>query len=439
MTQSAQTKSTRLTLDQRTLHQADVCVHCGLCLPACPTYTLNGNENDSPRGRIVLMKGLAEGRLDANAPVLKHLDLCLDCRGCETACPSGVIYHELIEESRAKLNADRKRRFDEKLIRWITGRVMTRPKMLKLALLPARLMQRAGLWGVMSKLTGAVLGPRVAKMQQMLPASGPLWPKAIDERFEARQPKKMTIGMLSGCVGSVMFGQTNQQTAELLAHLGCEVRSPREQVCCGAIPHHDGNPTEAMKLAKRNIEVFTDCDRIVIPIAGCGAMLKEYDHLLRDDPAWAQRAVDFVSRVRDISELICELDPPVPPHALPMRVTYHDACHLAHAQKITAPPRRLLAMIEGLEVVPLAESDLCCGAAGTYNLMQPEMSTDLAVRKIENIRATGANICVTGNVGCAMQIQSQADAVGLDVQVMHPVELLHRAYLGDTETTDAMV
>jgi glycolate oxidase iron-sulfur subunit len=209
------------------------------------------------------------------------------------------------------------------------------------------------------------------------------------------------------------------------------VHVPRQQVCCGAIPHHDGDPAEAMKLAKRNIDVFAGYDRIVIPIAGCGAMLKEYDHLLRDDPAWAARAIDFVGRVRDISELILELDPPAPPHAMAMRVTYHDACHLAHAQKITAPPRHLLAMIEGLEVVPLAESDLCCGAAGTYNLMQPVMSTDLAQRKIENIRATGAGICVTGNVGCAMQIQSQADAVGFKLRVVHPVELLHRAYVGE--------
>lgn len=433
MTRNSEVNLSGLKLDARTLHQADVCVHCGLCLPACPTYTLNGNENDSPRGRIVLMKSLAEGRLDPSAPVLKHLDLCLDCRGCETACPSGVIYHELIEESRAKLNARRSRRFDERLIRLITARVMTRPGLLKLALLPARLMQRAGLWGAMSKLTGAVLGPRVAKMQQMLPANGPLWPRRLDECFTANGQRKMTVGLMSGCVGSVMFGPTNQQTAELLAHLGCQVISPRQQVCCGAIPHHDGDPAEAMKLAKRNIAVFADCDRIVIPIAGCGAMLKEYDHLLRDDPAWAQRAAEFVSRVRDISELILELEPPKPPHAVAMCVTYHDACHLAHAQKITAPPRQLLAMIDGLEVVPLAESDLCCGAAGTYNLMQPAMSTDLAERKIGNLRATGADVCVTGNVGCAMQIQSQADAAGLDLRVVHPVELLHRAYLGDRD------
>lgn len=433
-TESAAVADAGLVLDERTYQQAELCVHCGLCLPACPTYTENGLETDSPRGRIYLMKALADGRIELSDSVRHHLDLCLDCRACETACPSGVVYHELIEETRAKLPAKRKPSLDERLVQWMTRYVMPFPTRLKLALLPMRLLEKVGLGERVQRLAGKMLGERVRKMQAMLPPGGPVWPRSMTQaHVPAAGPSGggvMKVGLLTGCVGSVMFDPLNRKTAELLAHLGCTVVVAKGQACCGAIPHHEGEPGMAAELAKRNIEAFENVDVIVTHIAGCGAMLKAYDHLLRDEPAWAERAAKFTARVRDISELIVELDPPPPPNRFTRTVTYHDACHLAHGQKVTKQPRKLLEMIEGLDVRPLGESDTCCGAAGTYNLQQPEMATALAKRKIAHIRQTRAAWCATGNVGCAMQIHSQARSEGLDVQVVHPLELLHEAYLG---------
>ncbi|MBI1370867.1 MAG: 4Fe-4S dicluster domain-containing protein [Planctomycetes bacterium] len=420
------TTSPALSLDERTLKQAHACVHCGLCLPACPTYTQDGDENDSPRGRIHIMNALHEGRIEPTTAVVRHLDLCLDCRACETACPSGVVYHEIIEETRAKLKSPIPPSFSDRIVNYLCLHVMPYPRKLRWALLPARLLQKVRLYGLVSKLGGN----KLAKMQQMLPDTGPLWPKELAAHHPANGAPRMKVGFLAGCVGSVMYGHVNRMAVELLAHLGCEVVVPPSQNCCGAIHHHGGHPDVAADFAKRNIEAFEGCDRIVNAIAGCGAMLKDYGHLLRDDAAWADRAADFVKRTRDISQLLAELDPPAPTHRVSMTAVYHDACHLAHAQKITAEPRRLLAKVEGLRLIPLAESDMCCGAAGTYNLQQPAMATDLGSRKIRHIRTTGAGICITGNVGCAMQIQSQARSEGLALTVLHPVEVLHRAYLG---------
>ena len=426
-----------LKLSQRTYQRAQQCVHCGLCLPACPTYTQNGLEADSPRGRIYLMKAMADGRIEPSDSVLHHLDLCLDCRACETACPSGVVYHELIEETRAKLRPLHKRSFSERTVEWITFEVMTRPTLLKLALLKPRLLQRLGLWGFFSALAGKLLGPRLGKMQQMLPEKGALWPRRLAEFYpstaaadSAPRAKKLTVGFMPGCVGSVMFNDVNRKAIELLQHLGCDVRVPRSQGCCGAIHHHGGRPDVAAEKAKRNIEAFSKCDRVVNTIAGCGAMLKEYGHLLHDDPHWSDRAREFDGKSRDISELIAELDPPPPRHRVERTVTYHDACHLAHAQKVREQPRKLLTRIEGLTLVPLPETEMCCGAAGTYNLMHPQMSQELGQRKVAHIRSTGAQVCVTGNVGCAMQIESEARRTGAEMKVLHPVELLHQAYLG---------
>ncbi|MBI1371832.1 MAG: 4Fe-4S dicluster domain-containing protein [Phycisphaera sp.] len=429
-------KRIALELDPRTYRQAELCVHCGLCLPACPTYTENGLEADSPRGRIYLMKAMADGRIEPTDKVLTHLDKCLDCRACETACPSGVVYHELIEEQRARQHGLREKRrgLADRIIDWICLNVMTRPARLRLAVLPPRLLQKIGMWRPTIALMRKLLGPKLGKMQQMLPQRGGLWPKPLDERYDANPQatieKKLTVGLMAGCVGSVLFDDVNRRTVELLTHLGCDVAVPRTQDCCGAIHHHGGDPDGAAERAKHNIEAFGDCDIVVNNIAGCGAMLKEYDHLLRDDSAWAERAKAFSAKTRDISELIVELDPPSPPHRVELTVTYHDACHLAHGQKITKQPRQLLSMIDGLRVVPLPEADMCCGAAGTYNLQQPEMAADLGERKAKHIASTGATVCVTGNVGCAMQILSESQRCGLPVQVMHPVDLLHRAYLG---------
>lgn len=436
-------------LDPRTYDRALSCVHCGLCLPACPTYAETGHEADSPRGRIQLMRALAEGTIDATPTVQKHLDLCLDCRACETACPSGVVYHELIEETRARMNGDQrdattkapKLSIQERVLRWVFFHIFTHPTRLKWALLPARLMQKIGLYGVMRKIgLFKILPMQFRKMEQMLPATGRLWPRKLPVRFAGSELNQgrtahATVVFFPGCVGSVMFDAVNRQAVELLAAAGCEVLVPRALECCGAIHHHNGAWESARDMARRNIDAAlppsgAEVDYIVSTIAGCGAMLRDYAHLLRDDPNYAARAAEFEHKVRDVSEVLMEVGLPEMKFAVNETITYHDACHLAHAQKVTAQPRALLASIPGLKLIPLAESDMCCGAAGTYNLTQPAMATALAERKLACILRTGVTTCATGNVGCAMHLQSQADAAAHPIRIVHPVELLHRAVFG---------
>jgi glycolate oxidase iron-sulfur subunit len=412
-------------------------VHCGLCLPACPTYTQTGHEAESPRGRIQLMLGLADGKIEPTEAVRQHLDLCLDCRGCETVCPSGVVYHELLEDTRAKLAPSRATTREARLMRRLYFNIFVHPTRLKLALLPARLLQKLGVYGLLRK-TGAlkILPPQLRKMEQMLPPRGALWPRRLPEKSGTGH-RGTRIGFFAGCVGSVMFDRENRLAVDLLSACGAEVIAPRAQNCCGAIHHHNGAHGPAEAFARRNIDAFLPeggppVEYIATNIAGCGAMLREYDVLLRDDPKYAARAKDFSRRVRDISEVLVALEVQKKiRHAVPETVTYHDACHLAHAQKVTAPPRALLAAIPGLKLVPLPESDMCCGAAGTYNLEHPEMATDLAARKLRNIESTHAPTCVTGNAGCALHIGSEAAARGQALRIVHPVELLHRAVFGD--------
>jgi glycolate oxidase iron-sulfur subunit len=434
---------TPLPLDPRTYSRALSCVHCGLCLPACPTYTQTFHEADSPRGRVQLMRGMAEGVIEPTESVRKHLDLCLDCRACETACPSGVVYHELIEETREKLRKGERLTLQGRFMRWIFFHVFIHPTRLKLALLPARLMQKVGLYGLMRRIgLFKMLPAQLRKMEQMLPAQGRVWPRALPERVQktaraapGQDARDTVVGFFPGCIGSVMFERVNRQAVELLAACGADVVVPRSQACCGAIHHHNGVWEPAKAFARRNIDAFVPkdgpaVDRVTTTIAGCGAMLRDYAHLLRDDAEYAERAKVFASKVRDVSEVLLELGLPVMTHRVEATVTYHDACHLAHAQKVVAPPRKLLASVPGVRLVPLAESDMCCGAAGTYNLTQPQMASDLAERKIRHIENTGAALCATGNVGCAMHISSEAAARGKDVEVVHPVELIHRAVFG---------
>ena len=424
-----------LPLDPRTYDRALSCVHCGLCLPACPTFIETGHEADSPRGRIQLMRGLAEGVIEPTESVRQHLDLCLDCRGCETACPSGVVYHELIEETRALL-PPAKRSIRERLLRGLLHGVFTHPTRLKLALLPARLLQKVGIYGLMRRAgIFRILPKQFAKMEQMLPERGKLWPAKLPGVVAATGEKKATVGFVAGCIGSVMFEKVNRQAVELLSACGAEVISPPGIGCCGAIHHHNGVWDPARALARQAIDLLVPesgpvVDMITCTIAGCGSMLHEYDHLLRDDPKYAARAKEFSRRVKDISVVLAELGLPEMKHPVEATVTYHEACHLVHAQKVSAAPKKLLAMVPGLKLVALPEADICCGAAGTYNLTQPEMATDLAQRKLRNVATTGVATCVTGNVGCALHIQSQANAQQQQLSVVHPVEILHRAVFG---------
>jgi glycolate oxidase iron-sulfur subunit len=408
----------RVQLDLRTYERALSCVHCGLCLPVCPTYLETGLEAEGPRGRIQLMRGVSDGNISPTAAVRGHLDSCLDCRACETACPSNVIYHELIEETRQKLPRKRAAWWIEFLVR----HVLPYPARLKMAMAPARLLQRMGLWGIFARVN--LLG--------MLSEDGTIWPRRLP-RKTGKSGGKLRVGFFEGCVGSALFSEVNRKSVELLAACGVEVIVPRGHGCCGALHHHDGNAQAAQKMARRNIEAFAregNLDFIVSAVAGCGAMLKEYGLLLRDDPGYAAKAREFEGKARDICQVLGELELPRMVGNINATVTYHDACHLAHAQKVTSAPRRLLAKIPGITLVELPESDLCCGAAGTYNLSEPQMARELAARKLKNITSTGAGIVAVGNAGCALHLRAQANAKGEKIRIVHPVELLHQAVLG---------
>jgi glycolate oxidase iron-sulfur subunit len=407
------------------------CVHCGLCTASCPTYVETGDENDSPRGRIYLMRAVADGRIGASSEVRHHLDLCLDCRACESACPSGVKYAQIIEPFKIALTSSAKGKDRPGILqRIILHHLFPYAGRVKLALLPAKLLQQIGLLDKLEKIgLMKLLPPTLQRMQAMLPTlSGSS--AQLPEVLPPIGPKRARVALFLGCVADAMYPETNAATTRVLQANGCEVFIPRSQNCCGAIHYHSGSESMAIDLARKNIAMF-DPDRfdaIIINAAGCGAMIKDYAHLL---PAEYQEAArKFVAKVRDISEFLVELGPIAPQFPLPIKVTYHDACHLCHGQQIRSQPRKLLSMIPGLELVPLEESELCCGAAGTYNLTQPEMSERLGNRKMENINATGATIVATGNVGCILQIARQIKQSGSPVDVVHPVDLLDRAYRG---------
>ncbi|MFO0960078.1 MAG: heterodisulfide reductase-related iron-sulfur binding cluster [Isosphaeraceae bacterium] len=405
------------------------CVHCGLCTASCPTYLETGNENDGPRGRIYLMRAVADGRLAMSDQVRGHLDLCLDCRACETACPSGVKYGQIIEPFKIALQQTappEKRSWLRNLILRdlfpYTGRV-------KFALAPARLLQKVGVMQLADKVgLNRLLPTTLRRMQAMLPdglESGAKLPEVLP----AIGPKRATVALFLGCVADAMFPATNSATARVLQKNGCDVHVPSQQACCGAIHYHSGFEKPALELMRQNLRAF-DPDRydaIIINAAGCGSMLKDYAHILHGDPD-EPAARKFLAKVKDISEFLYQLGPIAPKKPMPIRVTYHDACHLCHGQQIRNQPRALLQMIPGLELVSLDESEICCGAAGTYNLTQPEMSERLGRRKMDMIEKTRAATVATGNVGCILQIARKVKERGLKIRVAHPIDLLDEAY-----------
>ncbi len=409
------------------------CVHCGLCTASCPTYIETSNENNSPRGRIYLMRAVADGRLGLSNEVRLHLDLCLDCRACESACPSGVKYGRIIEPFKIAMQRSAQGSQAPSLLqRLILHHLFPYGNRVKLALAPAKLFQRMGLldWSEKMGLT-KLLPPTLRRLQAMLPAFKKPSTGTLPEVWPAIGPKRARVALFLGCVADAMFPETNAATARVLQQNGCEVVIPPSQVCCGAIHYHSGAEEPALDLARKNMQVFDpdQFDAIIVNAAGCGAMLKDYDHVLPE--AEQARGKNFSAKVRDISEFLVQLGPIPPKHPLPQKVTYHDACHLCHGQQIRAQPRKLLAMIPGLELLPLEESEICCGAAGTYNLTQPEMSQRLGRRKAGHLEATGAEIVATGNVGCILQIARQLKEAGSTMRVEHPIDLLDQAYRGE--------
>ena len=405
------------------------CVHCGLCTSACPTYVETGDENESPRGRIYLMRGVTDGRLELNDGVRQHLELCLDCRACETACPSGVEYGKIIEPFRVAMDVSaEKPRGNDWFHRHILFGLFPYGKKLRRALLPARIAQRIGLLRLLEATRVTRLLPRqLQRMVEMLPPprrdEGPL-----PEFLPALGRRRATVALFTGCIGDAMFRHVNWATARVLQQNGCDVHVPPNQVCCGAIHFHAGSSEPAREFANQNLAAFPvgRFDSVINNVAGCGSMLKDYGHHWHDSRQ-SERAT-WANRIRDANEFLDELGLIPPEGEVRAVATYHDACHLLHAQRIHDAPRRLLAQIPGLELRELPEAELCCGAAGTYNLTQPEMSDRLSRRKMENIVKTGANLAITANAGCALQIAREARRQGRRLAVAHPMELLDWSY-----------
>ncbi len=408
------------------------CVHCGMCLPTCPTYRLTGQEASSPRGRLWLMKSVADGRLDLLDPEFdEQMYQCLNCRACEAVCPSGVHYGPLVEAARSQLEQHRPRPLWQRVGRKVALDVpFSRVSRMRLMVNGLRLYQRVGLSAALRR-TGVLRALRLATLEAMLP---PISEPPLVSGQESWQPDDVRdrVDLFNGCVMSTVFSNVNRATGRVLAHNHVATAVPATQQCCGALHVHSGMMDEARKLARTNIEAFgADGDApIIVTAAGCGAALKEYGFLLKDDPVYAKRAERFSRRVQDVSEYLAlrELEPPT--HAVNGTVTYQEPCHLAHAQRITAQPRKLLAQVPGLQLREMKESSLCCGSAGIYNVIRKQMADDLGDRKAGHVMATCADCVVTANPGCHMQLRTSLQRNGSEMPVRHIVEILDEAYGG---------
>jgi glycolate oxidase iron-sulfur subunit len=411
----------------------DDCVHCGFCLPACPTYVLWGEEMDSPRGRIYMMKKAAAGEAPLDARFQLHMDNCLGCMACMTACPSGVQYEKLIEATRTQIERHLPRSVGDSLFRRMLFATFPYAHRLRALAVPMLVYQRSGLQRLV-RASGVLklLPKRLEAMESLLPAVPNSLFTHLPAHVATKQPRRR-VGMLSGCVQQVFFQHVNAATARVLAAEGCEIVIPQTQECCGALMVHSGLETEAMAFAKKMITAFETAgvDAIVINAAGCGSTMKQYGHLLRDDADWAERAAIFSSKCRDIAEFLCELEPLVPRNPLPLRAAYHDACHLQHAQGIHAQPRTLLAGIPELEIAEMPDAAICCGSAGVYNLLHPQTGEELGNRKVDNLLATQAEAVISANPGCLLQLMSGLRRRGLDdMPAFHMVELLDASIRG---------
>jgi glycolate oxidase iron-sulfur subunit len=470
--------------EQRIRSAVSDCVHCGFCLPVCPTYQLWGEEMDSPRGRIHLVGQLLDGAPLTQAAGL-HFDRCLGCMACMTACPSGVQYDQIIEAAREWTEAagtaggspaerapaegapaegapaerapggaagageaglgpagrapggsvpQARRSLRDRATREAIFALFPYPARLRAAIAPLRVLQRTRLDRAIARtgLAGRVSPAAEQALRLAPPASGRLPAGRLPARVAARGERRAVVGMLTGCVQSVFFPRVNAATARVLAAEGCDVIIPRSQGCCGALSLHSGRAAEAIRFAQRTIETFeaAHVDAIVVNSAGCGSAMKEYERLLADSPQWARRAAALSAKVRDLAEFLDALGPVAERHPVPARAAYHDACHLGHAQRITAAPRALLHAIPGLELVELRDAGLCCGSAGVYNLLQPEAAMELGARKADSVAASGASLLISANPGCTLQISSSLAARGIELRTAHTAEILDASING---------
>lgn len=406
----------------------DACVHCGFCLPSCPTYVLEQEEMDSPRGRIYLMRAAQEGRTPIDASYVRHFDHCLGCLACVTACPSAVQYGSLVEGARAQIEREYTRPQADSWFRSMVFAVFPHPARLRWALLPLTVYQAIEPFVSATGLS-RLLPARLRAMLSVAPrvSASKLFAGPAPERVAARDEKRMTVGLLPGCVQRLVFGHVNAATVRVLSDEGTDVVTPADHRCCGALSLHAGRLDEARAAARETIAAFEarGVDVIVSNAAGCGSAMKEYGHLLANDPAWADRAKAFSARVRDVMELLADLGPARSPrHPVPMRVVYQDACHLSHAQGIRRQPREVLAAIPGLTLVEPPDADLCCGSAGIYNLLEPDAAARLGDRKLSALESTAPEVVCSANPGCTLQIQAAARRAGREIVVKHPIELV---------------
>ncbi len=410
------------------------CVHCGFCLTTCPTYLLWGEEMDSPRGRIQLMKMASSGDIGMTDTFTTHIDRCLGCMACVTACPSGVQYDKLIEATRPQIERNHPRTLWDRLFRTMIFSIFPYPTRLRLMTPFLWLYQKSGTKRLIETPTAKRLIPaRLLGMEAILPpirlSSLLSRPKAFNR---AKETKRRRVGLLIGCIQRVFFDDVNAATIRVLTAEGCDVVIPPTQGCCGALSIHSGREAEGLNYARKLIDTFEayGLDTIVVNVAGCGSSLKEYGHLLRDDPEYAERAKAFSASARDITELLAELTPVAPRHPIPLRVAYHDACHLAHAQGVRSQPREVLRAIPGIELTDIPEAEVCCGSAGTYNLLEPATANQLGERKARNILSMNPELIATANPGCLLQIQASLQRLGTPTPALHPVQLVDASIRG---------
>ena len=406
------------------------CVHCGLCLNQCPTYRLWGREADSPRGRIRQIELVDEGKLELGDSFVEHIDRCLDCRACETACPSGVEYGRLVETARAQIERHYKRPLASRFARdFVYRRLLPYPSRIATAARLVKLYQRSGL-AALARATGILRFLGLQDRERLLPKiDSEFFFSELGKTFPAQGMRRARVALFAGCVAQVTFSELNCATIRVLQANGCEVVVPAGQVCCGALPNHAGVRDVARDLARANFQAFPvdEFDAIITNAAGCGSTLKEYTHLFANDDAAHAPAVKFAGKMRDVTEFLADLGLTAPLRPVPLRVTYQDSCHLAHGQKIREAPRKLIRAVPGVEFVEMPLADQCCGSAGVYNVTETEASLELLAKKMDCVKQTNAQVIVTANPGCILQLRAGAAIHGTDQEVLHVVELLDRS------------
>ncbi|MBD1850742.1 heterodisulfide reductase-related iron-sulfur binding cluster [Leptolyngbya sp. GB1-A1] len=415
----------------------DACVHCGFCLSTCPSYRVIGKEMDSPRGRIYLMDAINEGRAPLNEATVQHFDSCLGCLACVTTCPSGVQYDKLIAATRPQIERNYSRSLGDRLFRQLLFTFFPHPDRLRMLLAPLMLYQKLGMPQLV-RATGLLkkFSPRLAAMETLLPE---VTVKSFQDNLPtivpAKGEKRYRVGMILGCVQRLFFSDVNEATARVLTANGCEVVIPKSQGCCAALPHHQGQEADAQALARQMIDSFEDTgvDAIIINAAGCGHTLKDYGHLLQDDPAYREKAKAFSAKVKDVQEFLWAIGLTAklsPLQSEPLAIVYQDACHLLHGQKISLQPRQLLRQIPGVTLKEPIDAALCCGSAGVYNMLQPEVAEELGQQKVRNLLNTGASLIASSNPGCSLQILKHLELQGKTMSLFHPIALLDLSIRG---------